>query len=192
MFYSLFSPWAHRDYPRLSDIAARHDAELVIRSIKVITDNGGILLGTRPEPRKDYHALELDRWRKFLGNKLNLKPKHYPTENKPTAFIVIAAKQAGLDAIMLTRAFQTALWADECDIYDLDTRLAICAEQGFDGSALHDASLKPGVEAEWEKNWEDARELGIFGTPNYVYKKEIFWGQDRLEFLDRRMVEDTP
>jgi 2-hydroxychromene-2-carboxylate isomerase len=91
-----------------------------------------------------------------LGIKLNLKPKHYPTENKPAAFIVIAAKQ------------------------------------GFDGSALHEASLKPGVEAEWEKNWEDARELGIFGTPNYVHKIEIFWGQDRLEFLDRRMVEDTP
>jgi 2-hydroxychromene-2-carboxylate isomerase len=164
----------------------------VIRPIKVIANNGGILLGTHPEPRKDYHALELDPWRKFLGIKLNLKPKHYLTENKPAAFIVIAAKQASLDAVMLTRAFQTALWADERDIYDLDTRLAICAEQGFDVSALHDASLKPGVEAEWEKNWEDARELGIFGTPNYVHKIEIFWGQDRLEFLDRRMAEDTP
>jgi 2-hydroxychromene-2-carboxylate isomerase len=67
VFHSLSSPWAHLGYPRLLDIAARHDAELVIRPIKVITDNGGILLGTRPEPRKDYHALELDRWRIFLA-----------------------------------------------------------------------------------------------------------------------------
>lgn len=189
MFYSLSSPWAYLGYPRLLDIVARHRTALVLRPIKVVTDNGGILLRSRPQPRQDYHALELDRWRKFLGIKLNLKPKYYPTENKLAAFMVIAAKQAGFDALKLTRAIQTALWAEERDIFDLDTRLAICAEQGFDGAALHEVSLKPEVEAEWERNWQDATALGIFGTPNYVYQGEIFWGQERLEFLDRRLAE---
>jgi 2-hydroxychromene-2-carboxylate isomerase len=190
-FYSLSSPWAYLAYPRLLDIAARHGAEIALRPIKVVPDNGGILLRTRPQPRQDYHALELDRWRIFLGMKLNLKPKFYPTENKPAAFMVIAAKQADKDALSLTRAFQTALWAEERDIFDLDTRLAICAEQGFDGAALHAASLESSVQAEWDQNWDDAIGLGIFGTPNYVYKDEIFWGQDRLDFLDRRLAEDS-
>lgn len=35
----------------------------------------------------------------------------------------------------------------------------------------------------------DPAARGIFGTPNYVYEAEIFWGQDRLEFLDRRLAE---
>jgi 2-hydroxychromene-2-carboxylate isomerase len=175
-FYSVSSPWAYFGYPRLLDITARHDASIILRPIKVVTDNGGILLRSRPQPRRDYHALELDRWRKYLGIKLNLEPKFYPTENKPAAFMVIAAKQAGLDAMALTRAFQTALWAEDRDIFDQSTRLAICAKHGIDGDVLHAASLSPEVQAEWKQNWRDPEALGIFGTPNYVYNNEIFWG----------------
>ena len=53
---------------------------LVLRPIRIIEANGGIPLRTRLQPRQDYHALELSRWRAFLDIPLNLRPRFYPPQ----------------------------------------------------------------------------------------------------------------
>ncbi|MEQ9815043.1 MAG: 2-hydroxychromene-2-carboxylate isomerase [Azospirillaceae bacterium] len=187
-FHSLSSPWAFLGGRQLHEIAARHGATIVPRPILVQTENGGILLRTRPQARQDYHALELDRWRKFLDLPLKLQPKFYPTDPTGACLMVIAAKQAGLDAVGLSHALLTALWADDRDTKDPDVRQAIAEEIGLDGAALLAAAETEAVDAEWRKNKADAIALGIFGTPSYVLDGEIFWGQDRLPFLDRALA----
>ena len=104
-FYTLSSPWAYFGGPRFYEIARRHGARIVLRPFdfqKVVPLTGGVPLRTRVQPRRDYHQLELDRWRRHLGMPLNLKPRHYPQDrpldNGPATHLVIAAQQAGLDA----------------------------------------------------------------------------------------------
>ena len=87
-YYSLSSPWAYLGGPRLQDIVRRHRVKLILKPFdfqEVVPRTGGIPLRTRPEPRRTYHALELDRWRKYLGMPLNLEPKYYPQDGKPPA-----------------------------------------------------------------------------------------------------------
>jgi len=83
-FHSLSSPWAYLGGPRLHEIAARYRVAIVCRPITVLTENGGILLRTRPEPRQRYHALELDRWRRYLGMELT-EPHPAPLPDRPEA-----------------------------------------------------------------------------------------------------------
>jgi len=189
-FYSLSSPWAYLGGPRLHAIAAKHKLAIEHRPITVLEENGGIKLRTRPDARQRYHALELDRWRNFLGMKLNLTPRHYPTDPKPAALMVIAARQAGADPTTLSHAFLRALWAEEADYADDTTLARIADAHGFDGAALLKASRTDAAEAEWAANRAEAIALGCFGTPNYIWRGEIFWGQDRLEFLDRAIARD--
>src|SRR3954462_5538612 len=69
-YYSLSSPWAYLGGPKLQDIVRRHRVKLVLKPFdfqEVVPRTGGVPLRTRPEPRRTYHALELDRWRKYLG-----------------------------------------------------------------------------------------------------------------------------
>lgn len=187
-YYSLSSPWAYLGGPRLHAIAARHGVGIDHRPITVLEENGGIRLRTRPEARQRYHAIELDRWRRHLGVTLNLAPRFYPTDPKPAALLVIAARQAGRDPTALSHALLRALWAEEAD-YAADATLAAIADaNGFDGVALLAASRGPATEAEWHANRAAAIALGCFGTPNYVWRGKIFWGQDRLEFLDRAIA----
>lgn len=47
---------------------------------------------------------------------------------------------------------------------------------------------KPDIVAEWEGNLAEAETRGIFGTPTYVVDDELFWGQDRLDFVDRALT----
>jgi 2-hydroxychromene-2-carboxylate isomerase len=195
-FYSLSSPWAYFAGPRLQDIVRRHHARLVLKPFDfqaVVPRTGGVPLRTRPEPRRSYHALELDRWRKYLGMPLNLTPRHYPADGKPdgwnksAGWMVIAAQEAGADAMRLSHAILRALWAEERDIADPATRRAIADENGCDGAALLAAETTPAVQALYQRYSDEAQCLGVFGAPTIVLNGERFWGQDRLDFVDRAL-----
>jgi 2-hydroxychromene-2-carboxylate isomerase len=190
-YYSLSSPWAYFGGPRFREIAERHGARVVLRPydfLEVVPHNGGIPLRTRPQPRQDYHALELDRWRKHLAMPLHLKPRFYPPrDNKAAGRTVIAAQQRGLDAMALSHAILEALWAKEKDIAEPATRARLADVLGMDGKALVAAEDSDPVVAEYRDNTATAKEAGVFGAPTYVYEGVPYWGQDRLFFLDRHL-----
>lgn len=189
VFYGISSPWAYFGTPKLWDIVRRHGARLVLRPIRVIEANGGIPLRTRAQARQDYHALELARWRDHLGMPLNLTPRFYPCRTIETAAqAVIAVQEAGLDAPAFSFAVQRALWAEDRDIADVGTLKELArGTVGEDGAALvRDPAVPRHVEA-WNANLAEAETRGIFGTPTYVVRDELFWGQDRLDFMDRAL-----
>ena len=195
-FYSLSSPWAYFAGPRMVDIARRHHASLILKPYDfqaVVTQTGGVPLRTRPPARRTYHALELDRWRKYLGMPMNLAPKYYPeliTDadwNKRPGWMVIAAQEQGLDAACLSHALLRALWAEERDTAQPEVRIAVADENGLDGKALHAAETSPAVQALYRHYSDEAVAQGVFGAPIFVLDGERFWGQDRLDFLDRAL-----
>ncbi len=190
IFYGISSPWAYFGAHRAQAIAHQHGAALSLRPIRIIEANGGIPLRTRLAPRQDYHALELSRWREHLGMPLNLAPRFYPCRTIETAAqAVIAIQQAGLDAPAFSFAVQRALWAEERDIADLPTLQDIArATVGEAGAALVRDPAAADIRAQWLANLAEAESLGIFGTPTYVVDGELFWGQDRLDFVDRALA----
>lgn len=191
VFYGISSPWAYLGTPQLWSIARKHGARIVLRPIRVIEANGGIPLRTRAQPRQDYHALELSRWRAHLGMPLNLTPRFYPCRTIETAAqAVIAVQEAGLDAPAFSFAVQRALWAEDRDIADLETLRDLArATVGDEGAALvRDPALPRHIET-WQGNLAEAERRGIFGTPTYVVNDENFWGQDRLDFVDRALAK---
>jgi 2-hydroxychromene-2-carboxylate isomerase len=101
---------------------------------------------------------------------------------------VIAAQDAGLDAFVLSHAILRALWAEERDIADPAVRRAIADENGYDGAALVAAEKSERVQGLYRAYSEEAEALGVFGSPTFVVAGELYWGQDRLEFVDRRLA----
>jgi len=195
-YYSLSSPWAYLGGPQLQDIVRRHHVKLLLKPYdfqEVVPRTGGVPLRTRPEPRRSYHALELDRWRKYLGMPMTLEPRHYPKDgqppgwNKPAGWMVIAAQEAGGDALRLSHAILRALWAEERDIANPAVRRAIADENGFDGAGLVAAETSPVVQALYQRYGEEAERAGVFGAPTFILEGERFWGQDRLAFVDRAL-----
>jgi 2-hydroxychromene-2-carboxylate isomerase len=196
-FYSLSSPWAYFGGPKLQEIVRRHRVKLTLKPFdfqEVVPRTGGIPIRTRPEPRRSYHALELDRWRKYLGMPLVLQPKHYPADgkppgwNKPAGWMVIAAQERGLDAPRLSHALLRALWAEERDTSNPKVRAAVGNENGFPGEELVREETGERVQALYKAYSEEAERLGVFGAPTYVLEGERFWGQDRLDFVERALA----
>jgi 2-hydroxychromene-2-carboxylate isomerase len=196
-YYSLSSPWAYFGGPKLQDIVRRHRVRLVLKPYdfqEVVPRTGGVPLRTRPEPRRSYHAEELDRWRKYLGMPLNLVPRHYPQDgkpagwNKPPGWMLIAAQERGLDAQLLSHALLRALWAEERNTADAQVRVAIANENGMPGKELLAEETGDKVQKLYRQYSEEAEKLGIFGAPTYVLDGVRYWGQDRLEFVDRALA----
>lgn len=185
VFYGISSPWAYFGAQRAKAIAEEAGAKLVLRPIRIIEANGGIPLRSRPDSRQNYHAVELDRWRKFLNIPLNLTPKFYPCRTvEPAAQAVISVQKAGLDAFAFSFAIQRGLWAEDRDIADLDTlREMALTTIGSEGAALVRDPQPDTIIAQWHDNLAEAERRGIFGTPTYVVGDELFWGQDRLDFV---------
>jgi 2-hydroxychromene-2-carboxylate isomerase len=183
-FHALSSPWAYLGWPQFKALIEKHDLDVVVRPTRIVPENGGIPLRSRPAARQAYHAVELDRWRKRLGMPLVLQPKHYPTNNEFSARMVIAADVLGLDALELSHGLLHALWSEERDVKDAAVRIDVADRLGLPGRELRAMEDMPDIRARWERSHEEAKERGVFGTPTWIYDDVLYWGQDRLGFLD--------
>lgn len=187
-FHSLSSPWAYLGWPRFKALIEKHDLDVVVRPTRIVPPNGGIPLRSRPDARQRYHEVELDRWRKRLNMPLVLRPKHYPTQNEFSARMVIAADKLGWDALALSHALLHALWSEELDVKDAKVRVAVANKLGMDGAKLLAMQDTPEMMDAWRASEKEAEAHGVFGTPTWVFNKTLFWGQDRLEFLDEALT----
>lgn len=188
-YHALSSPWAYLGWPQFRALIEKHDLDVVVRPTRIVPENGGVPLRSRPQPRQDYHAVELDRWRKRLNMPLVLQPKYYPTNNEFSARMVIAATMLGLPALELSHALLRALWSEEKDVTLPEVRIAVADALGLDGKALQAMEEAPDVIQGWHDSSDEAKRRGVFGTPTWIYDDVLYWGQDRLSFLDEALSE---
>ena len=137
-------------------------------------------------------ADSVDAWAEyqFARVKLTLEPKFFPANEVPAAKCVIALREQGrmADAIRLAHAVLAALWAEEKNTGDPATLRAIIAGCGLDAIAVIKASEAPAIAEKRDTYTKQAIERGVFGAPSFVIDGEIFWGQDRLDFVDRKLA----
>ena len=192
-YLSLNSPWAYLGSKRFEVIAKKYNADVTIWPVdfgSVFAVSGGLPLPKRAPQRQAYRMMELKRWRDHLGVPLNLEPKFFPANEVPAAKCVIALRELGRmpDAIKLAHAVLHALWAEEKDTGDPATLQAIVADCGLDVATVIKASEAPHMAEKRESYTKFAIDRGVFGAPSFVIGGEIFWGQDRLDFVDRKLA----
>lgn len=187
------SPWTYLGHARLDEILRQRGASVRVMPVdlggKVFPISGGLPLGQRAPQRQAYRLVELQRFSQHLNAPLNLKPKYFPVSGDDSSRLIIAVDQHhGVEAAMrITGAVLSACWAQERNIADPKVLAELLAEQGLDAACLDKANSQT-VQQTYEKYTAQAIAAGVFGAPSYVVDGEIFWGQDRLDFLDRRLA----
>lgn len=190
-YFTPISPWTYMGHDRFVALAKRVGAEVRVRPVdygRVFPVSGGLPLAKRPPQRQAYRLAELKRWREFLRLPLNLQPKFFPVRDEMAACTIIAADRAGKDALKLASAVLRACWADEKNVADGATLAALADGCGMDGAALVKAAESDAIKAAWDRYTEEAIARGVFGAPTYVIDGELFWGQDRLDFVERALA----
>jgi carboxymethylenebutenolidase len=192
-YASLNSPWTHLGAARFEEMVARHGATARIYPVDfgtIFPASGGLPLPKRSPQRKAYRLMELARWRDHLGIPIHLEPRSFPANEGLSSQCVIAVRETIGDApaIALAHRVLRAVWEEEKDPGNSVTLAALIGEAGLDPTA----TMTLGAEERWAErrrlDTETALSRGVFGAPSYVIGEEIFWGQDRLEFVERRLA----
>lgn len=191
-YFSVISPFTYLGSQRFEEILQRHRAEVRVKPVSLATifpKTGGVPPAKRAPERQAYRFVELERWSKYLGMPLNLRPAYFPAPDIEAARMVIAAGETGGDPLRLAHAVLKGVWAEERNIADFGTLQEIAGETGHHATALMAAAADPETKTTFEAYTKEALEAGVFGAPTYIYQGELFWGQDRLDFLDRALAE---
>ena len=192
-YFTPQSPWAYLGHGRFTRIAAEAGASVQVMPVdlsgKIFPPSGGLPLDRRPAQRQAYRLRELARFRDHLGLPLNLHPRHFPVPGDDMARLIIAVDRAdGAAAAMgFIGRVLAAVWAQERDISSVATRAELLAESGLSERRAQEAGA-PEVQQAYDRYNQQAIDAGVFGAPSYVVQGEIFWGQDRLDFLQRRLA----
>lgn len=191
-YFTPQSPWTYLGHERFARIAKAAGATVNVMPAdygKVFPVSGGFPLAQRAPQRQAYRQVELARFSRQLKLPLNLTPKYFPVAGDNAARLVIAVnRRDGQEAAMrLCGAIFAAVWEQDRDIADAAVLQQLLARAGLPADRLAQ-SASAEVQQQYESNTKKAIDAGVFGAPSYVIDGEIFWGQDRLEFVERALL----
>jgi 2-hydroxychromene-2-carboxylate isomerase len=191
-YFATISPYAYLGHDRLVAIAQKHGATVAVKPInlgEVFPVSGGLPLSKRAPQRQAYRLVELARWSRYLGKPMRVQPQFFPVNGDLAAHWILAAAESGpAQALALAGAVGRAIWEQDRNIADAATMEAIASECGLP-AALAARAQAPEIAEKYAALTQEAIARGVFGAPTYVVEDELFWGQDRLDFLDRKMAK---
>ena len=194
-YFTPQSPWTYLGHARFAAMAEAAGATVRVLPAdygRVFAASGGLPLGKRAPQRQAYRLMELARFRDFSGLPMNIQPKFFPVGGDDAARLIIAVdlRDGAVAAMRLSAAVFAAVWERELDIADAGTLAGLLAHCGLSANRLPE-SREPATQQKYDANTQAAMDAGVFGAPSYVLDGEIFWGQDRLDFLQRRMTSPS-
>jgi 2-hydroxychromene-2-carboxylate isomerase len=192
-YFAPQSPWTYFGHERFTAMAKAANAKINVLPVdygQIFPLSGGLPLPKRAPQRQAYRLVELARFRDALKVPMHIQPKFFPVASDDAARLIIAVDlNDGVDAAMqMSDAVFRAVWEQEMDIANPDTLAILLAQSGLAASRLELSRSKP-VQDKFQTNTQAAIAANVFGAPSYVVEGEIFWGQDRLDFLQKRLLQ---
>ncbi len=191
-YHFLISPFGYLAIERFNEIATKYDLTvnyLPISVMDVFSELSVLPPGKRHPSLQRMRMDELKRWSSLLGKPMNLTPAHFPVDQTIAAQMVFAAggHEANPEAAKLSDTLLRAVWEEEKNIADEATLISVADSVGLNGSEL----LEKAKNQEWNDLYvsttKHALEIGVIGSPTYQVGDELYWGQDRLDFLERAL-----
>ena len=193
-FYAAHSAFAYLGSARLMQIVREAGAQLLHRPVdlrRVVPAAGSAPFGKRSAAHRAYYfGREIQRWSEERNAPVmgNLPTFHHHDIALPNRML-IAAGESGDAVDRLAHAMLQAHWRDDADLADAPTLLRLAEALGLDGEALLAAAGTEAVQATYERYTQDAIDRSVFGSPTYFVDGDMFYGQDRLEMVQRALKQ---
>ncbi len=145
----------------------------------------------RSQAHKAYFfGREIERWSEHRSAPLvPFRPTHHDNDITLPNCLLIAVQHHGKNVDGLAHALLQAHWRDDADLADPDTLARLAAGLDLDAPALLEAAQSQSVRAQYAANTNEAIERSVFGSPTYFVDGDMFYGQDRLEMVERAMQQ---
>lgn len=190
-FWDVGSPYTYLASTQLAGMRSRTGAEIVTRPMLL----GGVFKSTSNHmpaavvQKARYMAEDLRRWRDHYGVKLLIPPDEvvFPI-NSLVAMRVASAIEDPAEAERFMHAVMAAYWAEGIDVSSREAVEDVLQRHGFDAAGLLEATADQVVKDRLRATTDEAVERGVFGAPAMFVKGQLFWGNDRLHFVEAALT----
>ena len=188
-YYDFGSPTAYLAHKRLQQLAQQYDVDVVYKPLLL----GGVFKATSNTspvaiPAKGKYMLEQDlpRFAARYGVELNFNP-HFPINTLNLMRGAIAAQRQDCLANYVDTVYD-AVWVAGENMGDPEVVARVLSAAGLDADSLMALSQDPEVKAELARSTEEAVERGAFGAPTLYLEGAMYFGQDRLDFVEEALA----
>jgi len=189
-YFDFGSPYSYLAYHQLPKIAKARNAEIIWQPMLL----GGVFQATGNHspveiPLKGKHlGVDLQRWAKQFDVRFTMNP-HFPINTLPLMRGAVAMQQRGdVDFQRYLAAVFGAMFEHPRNM-GVPTEIgAVLQQAGFDPAEFMAMINDQAVKDQLKKNTTEAVERGVFGAPTFFVGDEMYWGQDRLHFVDQVLV----
>ena len=194
-YFSIASPFSYLAVDRFASLIKKYELDVDEKPFDLVgtvfTNTGGLPVPKRHPSRQKYRLIEIDRIAKKFNVPINRQPKFFPPSDPhlPAKFVLAACKKG--DKLNFGNTCLKYLWSLEKDISDYKVLEEICEKLNLKFDDIKNSALSDEIEAKYKENSKDAIDQNVFGAPSYVFKNEIFWGQDRIEYLEDAIKNAT-
>ncbi|MEM7216297.1 MAG: 2-hydroxychromene-2-carboxylate isomerase [Pseudomonadota bacterium] len=190
-YFTSISPFSYLGHKTLMEISSRTGAAVNFMPFDLFgvwENSGAVPPAKRPPLRQRYRLVELQRVAAMRNTCLNPKPAHFPTDPSLADHCICALAKSGSDPATFVFEAGRAVWERDLQIADEAVIKELLKECGHDAELVLEQAASPEIAAVRQSNTEAAKASDAVGAPAYVYEEEVFWGQDRLEYLEQMIV----
>ena len=192
-FMSHGSPWTFLGHNRLNKIVKKFNVQLNMYPVnygEIFPISGGLPVSKRPLQRQKIRLQELKRWAEFLNIDLIPEPKFFPSKSLLPSLLILAAKIKKTNKdFELASSIMNALWVKELNIDEENTLKNIMDNLELDSEDLLSFAKSQECESIFKEYTNIAIEKNVFGAPTFIIDDQIYWGQDRLDFIERHLLK---
>lgn len=190
--YSAHSAFAYLGSARLMALCAQYDVTLVHKPIllsPVVEAQGSQPFRARTQAHVDYFfGREIERWAAYRDVPvITYRPTYHDADYSLASGMIIALGGSGAAVDAMAHRILEAHWRDDADLSDPVALAEIAAGLGHDALPLIARAASTDCQDVLRANSDWAREQDVFGSPTYIVDGDAFYGQDRLELIERAL-----
>lgn len=183
VFFNFRSPYCYLASKTMFSLIDDFNVELLWRPL------GGWDGRSPPDRAKTKMPLarqDVARWTRRMGIPYNPPPA--TTDPTPAGLGSLLAEREGLLREYVIEVMRNE-WASSQDIGQPDKLISIAEKIGLDKSEFDKTLKDSNSQKQLDNNWKEAQALGVIGVPSFVIDEQIFWGNDRMDFLEEYLME---
>ena len=192
-YFSPISAFAFLGHKKIINIKNKFNLNLVSKPIDlayVLNKTGGVPLKLRHKSRKKYRIDEMKRFSQINRVKIILKPKYFPPRNANLVSQIIISSIILKVKKDITLFFFKNLWQNNKDICDLKLFEDYCERNNLNFKKIIEIAIHKKTKKILLDNTNEAIKRGVFGSPAYYYRGQIYWGQDRIFVLSNKIKSE--
>lgn len=192
LWFDYSSPYSYLASTQVEALAARTGATLVWRPFLLgglfkLIEGPDVPMNTWPAAKRLHAVRDMERWAEAYGVPFRF-PARFPMSTLTALRVALSAPE---HLVPWTHAVYRAYWAEDRDISDPAELARIAESVGLPADILARTG-DPAVKEALKAVTLEARDKGLFGAPSFVVGDLVFWGQDRLCFVEKALAGWRP